>query len=175
MARALARRPERESGPRVVALDGPSGSGKTSLAAALLPLLGPGARVLHLDDLYPGWDGLDPVVPLLVSGVLEPLAAGRPGAAPRWDWARDRPGEPLVVPAADVLVVEGAGSGSRACAPHLALLVWLETPAALRRARALARDGEAYRPHWQRWAAQERRHFAREGTRERADLVLDTG
>jgi hypothetical protein len=39
----------------------------------------------------------------------------------------------------------------------------------------IARDGEAYRPHWERWAAQERAHFAAEGTRERADLRLRTG
>jgi hypothetical protein len=36
----------------------------------------------------------------------------------------------------------------------------------------MARDGEAYRPHWERWAVQEAQHFAREGTRERADVRL---
>jgi hypothetical protein len=37
----------------------------------------------------------------------------------------------------------------------------------------MARDGDLYAPHWQRWAAQEERHLAREATRDRADLVLD--
>ena len=41
----------------VVAIDGYSGSGKSTLAAALAFLL-PGWQVLHLDDWYPGWDGL---------------------------------------------------------------------------------------------------------------------
>ena len=41
----------------VVAIDGYSGSGKSTLAAALASLL-PGWQVLHLDDWYPGWDGL---------------------------------------------------------------------------------------------------------------------
>ena len=40
----------------VVLIDGRSGSGKTSLAADVAESLG--AAVLHLEDLYPGWDGL---------------------------------------------------------------------------------------------------------------------
>ena len=35
------------------------------------------------------------------------------------------------------------------------------------------RDGEAYRPHWERWASQEAAHFAADGTRNRADLRVD--
>ncbi len=40
--------------------------------------------------------------------------------------------------------------------------------------RGIARDGEAYRPHWERWAEQEARLYAADRTRERADLVIDT-
>jgi hypothetical protein len=52
------------------------------------------------------------------------------------------------------------------------LLVWVEAPEAERFRRAMERDGDAYRPHWDRWARQERIHFAREGTRARADVVV---
>jgi hypothetical protein len=46
----------------------------------------------------------------------------------------------------------------------------------VRFARAIARDGETYRPHWRRWADQEVRLFQRERTRGRADRVYtDTG
>ena len=45
---------------------------------------------------------------------------------------------------------------------------------AVRRARGLARDGAAYEPWWETWAAAERAHFARNRTRERADLVVAT-
>jgi hypothetical protein len=38
----------------------------------------------------------------------------------------------------------------------------------------MARDGATYRPNWERWAASERALFARDRTRERADLVVDT-
>ncbi|WP_198950806.1 hypothetical protein [Kineosporia sp. A_224] len=166
--------------PVVVGVDGPSGAGKTTFADLLArglrgPDGGPAVPVVHLDDLYPGWDGLDAAVPRLVDGVLAPLASGRPAGYRRWDWAAGADGATVAVPAAPLLVVEGAGCGAVACAPYLSLLVWLDGPPAWRRERALARDGATYGPHWERWAAQERAHFAREGTRPRADLVLERG
>jgi hypothetical protein len=36
----------------------------------------------------------------------------------------------------------------------------------------MARDGVGYRPHWRAWAAAERAHHGREGTRERADVLV---
>ena len=168
----------RPGGPRVIALDGPSGAGKTTLARALAPALGTAgapAPVVRLEDFYPGWDGLDAVVPRLVEWVLEPLAAGRPVGFHRWDWDAGAWAEwhPVPVPPGTAAVlVDGVGSGARACAPYLSLLVWADAPADVRYARAMARDGEGYRPHWDRWAAQEEAHFAREGTRARASVVV---
>jgi uridine kinase len=177
---ALARRVARWAEPGaavLVAVDGPSGAGKTSLAENLVAAL-PGAVVVHLDDVYPGWDGLEAAAPLLVRHVLAPLRCGAPVTLPTWDWAREVPGPPRVLPALGPprppVVVEGAGAGARACAPYLDGLIWLEAPEDVRRARTLIRDGDAYAPHWERWARQERAHFRREGTRERADLVLDS-
>jgi hypothetical protein len=163
--------------PAVVALDGPSGAGKTRLALALAERL-PGAAVVHLDDLYPGWDGLEGVVPLLVDHVLCPLPGRQAIVVPTWDWTRDSPGRPRTLtalgpPRPPVVLVEGAGAGARAVAPFLAGLIWLEAAEPVRRDRALARDGSTYAPYWARWARQEEAHFHREGTRRRADLVLD--
>ncbi|TNM64684.1 hypothetical protein FHN55_13685 [Streptomyces sp. NP160] len=162
---------------RVLALDGPSGSGKTTLAAAVAAALrarGVSATKVHMDDLYPGWDGLAEAVGLVTAQVLEPLTAGAPAAFHRWDWVAHRWAERVPVPAADIVVVEGVGCGSRPCAPHLTALVWVEADDDVRMRRGIERDGEAYRPHWERWAAQERVLFAAEGTRERADVVLRT-
>ena len=170
--------PPRAGRTRVVAVDGPSGSGKTTLAAALLAALGRrgcDAAVLHLDDLYPGWDGLAAVVPLLHDGVVAPLCAGAPAAYRRWDWVRSAPGGTVDVGRPPVLVVEGVGSGARVVAAHAVLLVFLDAPVEQRYRRGIARDGESYRPHWERWAAQEDALFAAEGTRDRADVVIDTG
>jgi hypothetical protein len=52
--------------------------------------------------------------------------------------------------------------------------VWVEADRAVRFARGIDRDGEAYRPHWERWARQEESLFAADRTRDGADVVLDT-
>ena len=175
----LARAPARAGGTQVLAIDGPSGSGKTTLAAAVQTALdgGPdGVPVVHLDSIYPGWDGLADSVPRLVEWVLQPLAEGRPVRYRRYDWERGEYAEWVDVPTdpvPPVLIVEGAGAGSLPCAPYLSLLVWMDAPVALRFARGMARDGETYRPHWQRWADQENRHFAEHDPRGRADLQVN--
>jgi len=53
-------------------------------------------------------------------------------------------------------------------------LIWLEAGRDIRLRRGIDRDGESYRPHWQRWAASEEALFALDGTRSRADLIVDT-
>ncbi len=168
---ARASRP-RAAATRVVGIDGPAGAGKTTLAARLAEQLG-GAQVLHMDDLYPGWDGLAEAPARLLEWVLEPLSRGAAARYRRWDWAGGHYAEWHEVPVAPVLVVEGCGAGVRAIAPYLSLLVWVEAPEELRMRRGIERDGEAFAPHWRRWAERERALFAAEGTRRRADLRVD--
>jgi uridine kinase len=157
--------------PLVVAVDGPSGAGKTVLADRLRTDVDR-AAVVHLDDFYPGWDGLEAAVPRLVAWVLAPVAAGRAGRWRRYDWVAGRYAEWHEVPDCDVLVVDGVGSGARACAPYVDALLWLEAAEPERYRRAMARDGVGYRAYWRQWAAAERTHHARERTRERADVRL---
>ncbi len=169
----LAHRAVPRCGPTiVVAVDGHSGSGKTTLAAAVAAALG--ADVVHLDQVYPGWDGLAESVDILATCVLQPLAEGRRAAYRRWDWSRGEWAEEHVVLPAPFLVVDGCGSSALPAGRYAAVRVFLDADPTLRRARGLARDGEAYAPHWERWAVQERELFARDGTRQRADLVIDT-
>lgn len=158
---------------KVIAVDGPSGAGKTEFANALAADLG--APVLHLEDVYPGWSGLAATPGLIVKGVLEPLAVGEIGAVARWDWEHERAGDLIHVPPTPLLILEGVGSGAQACRPYLSLLVWLDAPAPIRKARALSRDGEVYAPFWDMWADQERRLFQADGTRALAEVVVDTG
>jgi uridine kinase len=155
---------------RVVAIDGRSGSGKTSLAAALRDQLQ--APVVSLEDLYGGWDGLERGIDLLVSAVLEPLAAGQAARVPRYDWVAREWAEPTALAPPGILIVEGVGAGARRAAAFESLVVWLEVPAPVRKRRALDRDGETFAPYWDRWAAQEDSMLARERTPDRADVIL---
>jgi uridine kinase len=173
VAAAVGARVPWAGGTRVIAVDGPSGSGKTSLAAELSDVLG-GSPVVHMDDLYPGWDGLADAVPRLLEWVLEPLSRGGVARYRRYDWGVGQYAEWHDVPTGDVLVVEGVACGALACAPYLSLLVWVDAPRDVRFARGMQRDGGAYRPHWERWSVQEERHFRVNRTRQRADVVLST-
>lgn len=158
---------------RLVCVDGPAGSGKTTLATAVFETF-PGCRVVHMDDLYEGWSGL-PRVGVQLDSLLRPLAAGTPGSYRRYDWEAGRYAETVVVDPVDLLVLEGVGSGSLAHADLTTVLVWVSAPEDLRLDRGLARDGTAYEPQWRRWLVDEQSHFERERTRERADLVVETG
>ena len=155
----------------VVAVDGPSGAGKTSYVDGLAAATG--GDVLHLEDVYPGWDGLAGTPPI-IAGVLDAVAVGETGTAHRWDWDAGLPGPVLRVRPAPLLILDGVGSGARVIRPHLSVLIWLDAPPDVRKHRALTRDGGTYAPFWDMWAEQEDRHFAAEDTRRHADLVIRT-
>jgi len=157
---------------RVLGIDGRSGAGKSTFARAVSARLG--APLIQVESLYEGWEGLDRGIELLADEVLAPLAAGGVGRLRHYDWERGDWGGAVAVHPAPVLVVEGVGVGAQRVAPYLSMLVWLEAPVALRRARALARDGETYRPYWDVWAAQEEALLAREAIADRATLVIRT-
>lgn len=165
-------RPPTLDGGRLVAVDGPAGSGKSTLADAVAEGYDGVSRVLHMDDLFAGWSGL-PRVDEQLDGLLTPLAGGRAGSYRRYDWLAGEYAETVVVPPVPLLVLEGVGSGSSRFSPLQTVLVWVEAPHDLRMRRGLDRDGEAFAPHWEQWAADEAELFARERTRERADLVVD--
>lgn len=149
--------------PSIVMIDGRSGSGKTSLAAGLARLLG--AAILAVEDLYPGWDGL-------AAGSASLATAIETGTYGRYDWHAAAFTERIEIDPARRLVIEGCGALSDASVAAAARrargtgggavhTVWVDCPAEERRERALARDGDTFRPHWDAWAAQEHTLFAR--------------
>ncbi len=133
----------------VVTIDGYSGSGKSTLAAALARLVA-GWQVLHLDDWYPGWDGLEAGVGI-ARRIAADLRAGRASSYEAWDWENGTTGATIRVPLAPT-IIEGCG----AIEAEADLVIWIADPGEEeRRSRALARDGQTYAPHWQRWADQD--------------------
>ncbi|SHK57836.1 hypothetical protein SAMN05443637_108117 [Pseudonocardia thermophila] len=158
---------------RVLSVDGRSGSGKSYFANLLATAFG-GAPVVHMDDLTPGWDGLETSVEVLLQNVLLPLSVATPVRYRTWDWHQGRwSDEPVELGVPEVLLVEGCGACARAVEHFATMSFWVEAPDEERYRRAVLRDGDAYRLHWDRWAAQEEAHYAREGTRERCTHVVD--
>ncbi len=158
---------------RLLCIDGPAGSGKTTLADGVAAI-DPGAVVVHMDDLYDGWDGLPRVEEQLAS-LLEPMSRGEAGSYRRYDWIAGRYAETVSVRPCELVVLEGVGSGAARFAPLVTALAWVEAPPAVRLRRGIDRDGEALRGPWERWQAAEAAWFAGDATRARADLVVDTG
>jgi energy-coupling factor transporter ATP-binding protein EcfA2 len=158
---------------KVVAVDGPSGAGKTDFATALAERL-PNAQLLHMDDLYPGWEGLGQAVTDVHDRVLAPLARGEQAGYRRWDWEHDRYAEWHHLVATELLLVEGVGSGAKPGWQFESALIWLEADRDERFRRGIERDGELYLPYWQHWAALEEALFAGDGTRGRANLIINT-
>ena len=136
-------------GVPVVTIDGYSGSGKSTLAAALAPLL-PDWQVLHLDDWYPGWDGLAAGADI-ARQIAADLRKGRASFYEAWDWENGTTGATIRVPLAPT-IIEGCG----AIEAEADIAIWIADPGEdERRSRALARDGQTYAPHWRRWADQD--------------------
>lgn len=133
----------------VVTIDGYSGSGKSTLAAALARLVN-GWQVLHLDDWYPGWDGLEAGAEI-ARRIAADLRGGCTSSYEAWDWENGATGATIPVPLAPT-IIEGCG----AIEAEADLAIWIADPGEEeRRHRALARDGQTYAPHWQRWADQD--------------------
>lgn len=157
----------------IILIDGRSGSGKSTLAAELIGRSGGGAQLVALDDLYPGWDGLAAGADAALRSVIVPHAAGIAGRWRRWDWARGAHAEEHVLDPSRPLIVEGAGVLTPESSALADIAVWLESPAVSRKVRALNRDGDTYRPHWDQWAAQETQHLVAHHPREQATHAFE--
>jgi uridine kinase len=153
----------------VVLLDGRSGSGKSVLAASLAPPLD--AQLLSLDDLYPGWDGLEAGSAAVHETVLRALDPGWV----RWDWAFEGAAGWHPIDPERPLLIEGCGALSRANRALATFGVWLELDANERHRRFSERDAGRFDDHWEGWAGQEDAFIAREHPRELADVVIDVG
>lgn len=146
----------------ILFIDGPSGAGKTTLAARLHHRLRrkmPDLDVVHLDDFYPGWDGLRKGTEMVAYDVL---LSTQPGFY-RWDWQSNQPGQWHALNS-DNLIIEGAGCLSNAAlaaasrrTDEVAAII-ISGDEQLRKQRALRRDPD-YAPEWGRWAEQECQHM----------------
>ncbi|MFF2316190.1 aminodeoxychorismate synthase component I [Arthrobacter sp. NPDC058097] len=143
--------------PVIIAIDGRSGAGKTTLAIELAATLRNHHKVslFHLEDIYPGWDGLSAGIERYVTTVLAPLRRGEAATWVSWNWNNNDDGDARVTLPAEIVIVEGVGAAAAAARPLLDAVIWADSPDGERRSHALARDGDTYEPFWDQWAGQE--------------------
>lgn len=158
--------------PVIIAIDGRSGAGKTTLAVELAARLRAHHRVslFHLEDIYPGWNGLMVGIDRYVATVLEPLSRGAAATWTSWDWESHYDGDARVTLPAEIVIVEGVGAAAAAARPLLSAVIWADSPEEIRRTRALDRDGGTYEPYWDQWAAQEEEWLRADDVPQHADV-----
>ncbi len=158
----------------LIAVDGRSGAGKTTLALELAALLRRhrSVGVFHLEDIYPGWNGLEDGRRRYWETVLEPLSRGLSARWTAWNWTADTDGERRVTEPAEVVILEGVGAADAAARQLLDAVIWIEADAGQRRTRAIARDGAGYEPYWDTWAGQEQKWLAADDVAGAADIVV---
>lgn len=159
----------------IVLIDGRAGSGKSTLADALQRRLFKEGetlpRLIHMDDLYPGWSGLAAGAEYLQRFVLGPIAARKTANWQLFDWSVGERVEWREFSGGTPLIVEGCGALNSQSAELAQFKVWLETPEDVRHERWLAREGND--EHWAAWAAQELDFYAREKSQALAETRLN--
>ena len=159
-------------GRLLVCLDGSSGAGKTTASRILvdyLRCLRGFVHLVHMDDFYPGWEGLEKASELL------PLLISSPHPSyQHWDWARNCPSDRVFLDPHSDLFIEGCGAITTSSASLSTCSIWMQADEKIRKERALKRDGKTYAPYWTIWADQEKAHRERHRPDLLADIVIDT-
>jgi uridine kinase len=163
--------------PLVLAIDGPAGSGKSTLAGEIARAFTGtySIEVIHLDELYNGWD--DALSEELFNRIAQLIAAQKASKAldlAIYDWATASFSGTREIKAAQLLIIEGVGSSNQLLQKSLTTSIWLDIDQSIGLARVLERDGEDIRDEMVKWQKMESEYFARDLTRERADFILST-
>ena len=148
-------KPDRLAPAPTFLIDGPSGSGKTTLAAQIEQQWDSAVelQVVHMDDIYPGWEGLAEGAQTAMA-MLRERATGADTHWQRYDWATEKFMEWHSVDANEPLLLEGCGSMMSGCESLSQVRIWLDAETQIRRKRALSRAGENFAGHWTQWDAQ---------------------
>ena len=174
----------RQSKPTpVVLIDGRAGSGKSTFARLLQDQVfeetKQSPKVIHMDDLYPGWEGLAQGSLYLVENILKPIKLAGKAHWQRWDWVNDRRGgsEPgngwREFAGENMLIVEGCGSVTAQSAELADLTLWIEADRETRKNRFEARDKGKFSNFWNSWSAQEDQFFQEQHSEQLCQLSVN--
>jgi uridine kinase len=160
----------------IILIDGRAGSGKSTFAEKLQQKLfqdGESApRVIHMDNIFEGWDGLALGSDYMERYILQPLARQETASWQDWSWVKNQRSSWREFSGGTPLIVEGCGSLTERSKEHADISIWLEASEETRRERWIQR--ERHLEKFDFWAAQELDFYAREKSQSLADLVIKT-
>jgi uridine kinase len=160
----------------IILIDGRAGSGKSTFAESLQQQLfrdGESApRVIHMDNIFEGWDGLALGSDYMVRFILQPLARQETASWQDWSWVKNQRSSWREFSGGTPLIVEGCGSLTERSKEHADISIWLEASEEVRRERWIQR--ERHLEKFDFWAAQELDFYAREKSQSLSDLVIKT-
>jgi hypothetical protein len=163
--------------PLVISIDGPAGSGKSTLAGEIARAFAGtySIEVIHLDELYDGWDNAltDELFEKLL-GLIKSQGANETADLAIFDWALNSYAGSRQVKPTELLILEGVGSSNELLRKHLTTSIWLDIEQSIGLARVLERDGIELQSEMVKWQKMESEYFARDLTRESADFILST-
>lgn len=161
----------------IIAIDGPAGAGKTTLAQVIKLALADRyeVNVLHMDSLYDGWEGaLGPQLGQTLTYAVKSHRASQNLTLSFYDWTHAHFQQAQEIPAKELLILEGVGSGQSAIRSELTALIWIGVDEKVGLERVLERDGDYISNQMQRWLTTQAQHFLLEKTEESADFSLTT-
>lgn len=165
----------------VVLIDGHAGAGKSLFAQRLQNQIFQVAkqlpRVIPMDDLYPGWEGLAMGNSYLVEKILRPLTRGS-AHWQAWDWNLNQRGGNLEFgghrsfDGGTVLIVEGCGSITSETLECADFAIFIDRDQNRRIEAIRNRDEGRFDAHWENWFAQEAEFFSRHNPKSIASHVV---
>jgi uridine kinase len=149
---------------KIVTIDGPAGSGKTTLANELATELRHASGVMsvvHLDELYEGWDDAlgQKLFDRIEAWILAPIRNGLNPNFLKYDWHQGKYASWSELPLTPVVIIEGVGAGHSALRANASQAIWVEADENLLLDRVVQRDGEVVRDEMLIWKSRERSYF----------------
>lgn len=161
----------------IIAIDGPAGAGKTTLAHEIYLALSTkmSVQVIHMDDLYAGWNNaLTADLTKVLTYLVDQHLANSPANIQRYNWSTSSFGESEAMSPCDLLILEGVGSGDKEIQDKFAALIWMEIEPEAGLKRVVNRDGAHVQEEMEKWLTTQAQYFLQHSTREKADFILTT-
>ena len=158
----------------LIAIDGVAGSGKTTLALKLAHDLS-GSSVVHMDDLYDGWNSplSQKLTSRVIAQLLEPLSKELPVSYQMFDWKLNRFTEFKTIPKSNYLILEGVGAAQREFRPYINKIIWVDCDPDLGFQRVIDRDGKQVEQEMIKFLIDQNNHFLTELSKNVADYTLN--